>query len=170
MCLADTAYDCRISSDTGKAEAVDYSEEKQKGCNTYRRTNFYEAKEYLYQVRDCERRYELLRKRIDLRLNDPDGSEFPDTEEMEEELRNIREETSNAMIDVTDLAARLPEIDQQMVITKRYADLETWDQIADEMGCAVRTVQKLHGKALPVLDALVKQMGLRRGTGIADLK
>lgn len=132
------------------------------------RPNFYETKHYLSQVRDYTRQYELLEQRRDLRLHGADSSKDPDMKEIEEELQNLREAINGSKIDLTDLIAKLSNVDQQMVVTKRYVDLESWDQIAEEMGCTVRTVQKLHGKALPVLEDVVKQYGLERGFGISD--
>lgn len=130
---------------------------------------FWRTREYLQQVRDKTRQKELLEQRIDLRRNDPDGNTFHDVEDLDRELLNVREEVNDAKIDVTDLAAKLPEVDEQMVISKRYVDLKSWEEIAGEMGCTVRTVQKLHGRALPVLDELVMKYNLEKGIGIGDV-
>lgn len=132
------------------------------------RPSFYAARNYLNQAKDEKRRMELLRQRIDLRRNDPDGSEFLDTGKLEKELKDSKQTFNDACIDVTDLAAQLPDVSQQMVVTKRYVDMESWEQIAEEMGSTVRTVQKLHGKALPRLEEIVRKNGLTRGMNIVE--
>ena len=49
----------------------------------------------------------------------------------------------------------LEDVNQQMVITKRYLDGETWEQIAVDMDMALRSVHKLHGQALPILELML---------------
>jgi len=51
----------------------------------------------------------------------------------------------------------LPTAMQATVMMRRYIDLKTWDQIAEDLDVGVREVQKLHGKALPILDGMLKE-------------
>lgn len=64
-----------------------------------------------------------------------------------------------AKVDATDLVGELPDINQQMVIIRRYVDMQTWEDISAGMGMGVRRVQKLHGRALPVLEEILRKSG-----------
>lgn len=120
-------------------------------------SRFWKTKQYLHRVRDEIRRCTLLEQRINLRLHDSDGSEFPDTNELDDELLNAEERVNNVKIEVTDLISKLPDVNQQMVITERYVNLKTWERIAQEMCTSVRIVQKIHGRALPLLEKLIME-------------
>lgn len=130
------------------------------GSDTYPfAARFWETKKYLHRVRDGVRKCALLKQRIELRKLDPDENIYADTDELEHELNAAEQMVNEEKIKMTDLISRLPDVNQQMVITQRYVNLKTWDQIADEMHTNVRIVQKIHGKALPALE---KMIGVKR--------
>ena len=56
------------------------------------------------------------------------------------------------------MISRLHDINQQMVLTYRYINMiSDWNVIADKMGMRKAAVQKIHGRALPILQkALLK--------------
>lgn len=116
-------------------------------------SNFWMAKEYLNQVKDLTGLKAVLEKRIALR----NGA---DADELIGELNQCKAHMRTAAIAVSDLASLLPDVSGQMVIIKRYVDLEPWEQIADEMGCTLHRVLKLHGQALPVLEEIVEKEDL----------
>lgn len=110
--------------------------------------HFWKTKKYLHRIRDWQRRCGLLEQRIDLR---EDG----DTDTLDQELREAEQMVNGVKIEVTDMIAKLPDVNQQLVMTERYVNLKTWERIAEEMNTSVRIVQKIHGKALPVLEELI---------------
>lgn len=120
-------------------------------------SRFWRTKQYLHRVRDGIRRCSLLEQRINLRLQDPDGSEYSDTNELNDELMNAEQQVTDTKITITDLISRLPDVNQQMVITERYVNMKTWERIAQEMNTSVRIVQKIHGKALPLIEKLIEE-------------
>ena len=113
---------------------------------------FWKAKAYLYRIREAERRVELLERRMDMRedagLN---------TDELRRELALAEQDAKNVAVEVTDVISRLADVNQQMVMTKRYVDNLSWERIAFDMNMPVRAVQKLHGRALPLLQGMVEE-------------
>lgn len=130
---------------------------------------FLETKRYLYRVKDARRRVQILERRIEyhraaIETYADDGSRFAgriahDIERIQEELGEAERKLVQATMDVTDLVGQLPDVNQQMVIIRRYVDMQTWEDISAGMGMGVRRVQKLHGRALPVLEGILKESG-----------
>lgn len=118
-------------------------------------SRFWQTKRYLHRVRDGIRRCGLLEQRISLRQNDPDGSLFPDTDKLDRKLKKAKQDVNHVRIEVTDLISKLPDVNQQVVITERYVNLKSWEEIAEELHTSVRIVQKIHGRALPLLEELI---------------
>ena len=134
---------------------------------------FYKIKTFLYQVNDSKRLEEQLKSRISDReealqylkssYSFRDGCIKATSIEMAEEeikaiygsLRKAEENLARVTVVVGDAIAKLENVNQQMVITKRYIQNKGWDEIAEEMGYSVRGVQKLHQKALPLLQEIV---------------
>lgn len=112
---------------------------------------FWKVKEYLFRVRDAERKAELLERRIGMR-EDADLN----ADELRRELSQTEQDAMIVTIEVTDMISQLSDINQQMVVTKRYLDNMTWEKIAFDMDMPVRTVQKLHGRALPLLLEMIE--------------
>ena len=77
-------------------------------------------------------------------------------DELRRELAEAEQAYSDAKVAVSDLCAGLEDVNQQSVITRRYISGQSWEKIALDMDMSVRSVQKLHGRALPLLDALLK--------------
>lgn len=107
---------------------------------------FWKTKSFLFKVREQRRQVELIRRRADL----------CDTDELQRELAGAEQALKSVTIEVMELIGRLPDINQQMVITKRYVDMLTWDDIAGDMNMSVRAVQKYHGRALPLLQEIIE--------------
>lgn len=127
---------------------------------------FWKVKAYLFRIREAERRVELIERRRDMRedagLN---------TDELRRELAQAEQDAKNVAVEVTDMISRLADVNQQMVMTKRYVDNLPWERIAFDMNMSVRAVQKLHGRALPLLQEMVEGISPSwngSGAGTAD--
>lgn len=139
---------------------------------------FRAVKDYLYQVKDGKRRVKLIEDRISYRMesmgahginfdeyipgsHDYRGSAVENAVIALSGLENERKEAEKAYADakvaVSDLISRLRSVNQQAVITRRYIDGESWDKIALDMDMTVRNVQKLHGRALPILQEILTE-------------
>ena len=122
---------------------------------------------FLYQVRDGHREIMNLENRIALRrhvleMNCRDEMEKlitrKEIEEMESNLNGKKRVLASTVLNVSDMISRLHDINQQMVLTYRYINMiSDWNVIADKMGMRKAAVQKIHGRALPILQkALLK--------------
>lgn len=124
------------------------------------------AKEFLRSVRGIDRRIDETTERLDrirARLESgrmsnlsgmPRGGTLDWTEtadrviELERRVNNqVREmcKLKHAAMDAIDAVV---EVQLREVLELYYLDGMTWDQVADRMGCDVRNVYYLHGKAL----------------------
>ena len=105
------------------------------------------ARSYLAMVREAQETIDVLEKRIELR------SEIgTDSEELGAELADARSALKVRKADAADTISRLKGPRVQLVMLKRYVDLETWEQIAEELDTGVRTVQSIHGDGLAQLE------------------
>ena len=109
--------------------------------------HFIETRKYLQQVRDGKRSIELLENRIKYREN----AGLP-TGYLQEELENAKYNLNVTIAEVAEEISKLHDVGQEMVLTRRYIDGMTWDQVAASLDMKMRTVQKLHGHALPELE------------------
>ena len=117
---------------------------------------FWKVKAYLFRIREAERKVELLVRRMDMR----EDAGF-NTDELRRELALAEQDAKSVAVEVTDMISRLADVNQQMVMTKRYVDNLTWERIAFDMNMPVRAVQKLHGRALPLLLEMVEDASTR---------
>ena len=111
---------------------------------------FPETRDYLNQIKNCRQRIELLEKRqsyrssVNMDINDI-GIEI--TEE-EQKLARLRAE-------VSDEISKLDNVRQEMVMNSRYVDGMSWEKIAADMGNTIRSVQSIHGRALPAMEQVL---------------
>ena len=111
---------------------------------------FPETRDYLNQIKNCRQRIELLEKRqsyrssVNMDINDI-GIEI--TEE-EQKLARLRAE-------VSDEISKLDNVRQEMVMNSRYVDGMSWEKIAADMGNTIRSVQSIHGRALPAMEEVL---------------
>ena len=120
------------------------------GNPTFSPIHFIETRKYLQQVRDGKRRIELLEDRIQYREN----AGLP-TDYLIEELDVEKRRLNLIMAEVAEEISKLRDVGQEMVLTRRYIDGLTWDQVAVVLDMRMRTVQKLHGHALPSLEKIL---------------
>ena len=57
--------------------------------------------------------------------------------------------------DILAMTKMLTKPEYQMILEKRYVDMQHWDDIADDLGFDPRWVQRLHGKALAELQQYI---------------
>ena len=133
------------------------------------------AKEYMNQARYLDLRIRSKVAQID-RLNDlathvtstisdMPKSSSPDPSRMETTIckivdleRDITEDLGHLM----DLKQELQQVvdgvsrpEYQVILQKRYLEMEQWEDIASDMNYDVRYVQKLHGRALADVQELL---------------
>jgi DNA-directed RNA polymerase specialized sigma24 family protein len=139
---------------------------------------FKAVKDYLFQVKDAKRKVSLIEGRIEFREesmgahgvsysehvsnnHDFSGSVVENTvaalDELQRELVEAEQAYADAKVAVSDLIARLEDVNQQSVVTRRYIHGHSWEKIALDMDMSVRNVQKIHGRALPLLDEILKE-------------
>ena len=120
---------------------------------------FGETKRYLYRARDGQRRVGLLQRRAELldSIDDPDEELACYRNELHQKLNEAEQDMRRVRVEVMELIGQLPSISQQMVMTRKYVDLQPWEEIAADLDMSVRTVQMLHGRALPKLKEMLDQ-------------
>ena len=136
---------------------------------------FCRVKQYLYQVKDARRRISVIEEQIMYRQDamehfGPSYFEAPrgtggygsktetgvsELDALEEKLREAEDELARVTVRVSDTICELEDVNQQMVMMKRYISGKSWDCIAQEMDNSVRWVQKVHGRALPHLEEIL---------------
>lgn len=123
---------------------------------------FGETKRYLYRIRDGRRRTELLKRRAELldSIEDPNEELIRYRDEIHQKLAKAEQDMKRVTVEVMEFIGHLPSVNQQMVMTKRYVDGQTWKETAADMDMAIRTVQQLHGRALPKLKRLLGEKGV----------
>lgn len=118
---------------------------------------FGSTKQYLYRIRDGERRTCLLQRRAELldAITNPDEELTHYRDEVHQKLSQAEQDMKRVRVEVMELIGQLPSVNQQMVMIKRYVDRKTWEETAADMDMSVRAVQVLHGRALPKLKQML---------------
>lgn len=117
--------------------------------------HFIETRVFLQQVRDEKRRVDLLKNRVQYRKEA--GLEISD---VEQELAAALDNLKLATAEVAEEISKLGDVDLEMVLAKRYIDTLSWDEVAKTLDIKMRTVQRLHGRALPRMQRVLLQDGL----------
>ena len=146
---SDGGYDGSVMSDV-----FENYDEVRKG-NGYAPLHFVETRKYLQRIRDQRRQIQLLENRIKYRKDaDLDASWH------EEELEDFRKKLKLIIAEVAEEISKLEDINQEVVMTKRYIEGMTWDEVAESADFKMRTVQKCHGRALPRMEEILLEDGL----------
>ncbi len=66
----------------------------------------------------------------------------------ENDLTAIIDELVDTRKEIADSIDTVKSVDQRLVLEMRYLGYKSWEEIASAMFCTVRTVYRLHGKAL----------------------
>lgn len=116
--------------------------------------NYMAARNYLGLVREAQETIDVLEKRISLR-----GEIGVDNSELEGELANARDVLKVRKADTAETISRLKGTRVQLVMMKRYVDLETWEKIAEDLDMGIRSVQSIHGGGLVQLEERLAEGG-----------
>ena len=110
---------------------------------------------FLQQVRECKGRIRLLERRKEYRLSAGHGTYDLDTDiyETEERLKSL-------MVTVADEISKIGNVNFETVLTMRYIDGKSWDEIAERMDLRIRTVLKFHGHGLVRMAEVLVRDGL----------
>ena len=117
--------------------------------------HFLETRKYLQQVRDQKRAIGLLENRIGYRREAGMGAS-----DIESELEDAKEKLKITIANVSEEISKVGDVNQELVLTRRYIDAMSWDDIARTVDFKMRTVQKCHGKALPRMEEILLADGL----------
>ena len=130
------------------------------------------VKDYLYRVKDAERKVSLIEERIRYKKEAigahgvcygesiSGGTDYKHSsvenavmglDDLNDELQEAKKAYADTKVEVSDFITELEDINQQMVVTKKYICGQDWEKIATDMGMSSRTVQRIHGRALPIL-------------------
>lgn len=145
----------RKGYDGGTLSDVFENYESVRQGKAYTPVHFVETRKYLQQVRDQKRHIQLLENRIKYRKD-----AGLDTSWHEEDLEQARKELKLTIAEVAEEISKLDDINQEVVMTNRYIDVMTWDEVAMSADLKMRTVQKCHGHALPRLEEILLNDGL----------
>lgn len=117
--------------------------------------HFRKTREYLEQVKDAAQKVEMLKKRIDLYEKAGMGvGTLPD------ELEGAKQDKTMKEVELSDMIARIPRVEYQWLLTKRYVDLLNWNDIACENNTGYRKVVSIHGLALPEMQDVLVEAGV----------
>jgi DNA-directed RNA polymerase specialized sigma24 family protein len=133
------------------------------------------AKEYLNQARYLDLRINSKIAQIDhlndlathvtSTISDMPRNTSPDPSRMETticKIVDLEQEISEDLGQLMDLKRDLQQVvdgvsrpEYQVILQKRYLEMEQWEDIAGDMNYDVRYVQKLHGRALADVQELL---------------
>lgn len=68
--------------------------------------------------------------------------------DLEEQIDNMRMELLDKQIRITSAIKALDDDDECTVMTEKYINGKTWEQVADDNDFAWRTMHRIHGRAL----------------------
>ena len=67
---------------------------------------------------------------------------------LEEEINTDIDELVSLKTDITKAIGTVSDPEESLLLTLRYLNYKTWEEIADELNCSVRKVHIVHSKAL----------------------
>lgn len=111
---------------------------------------FTETRDYLNQIKNCRQRIELLGKRQSYR-----SSVNMDIIDIGIEITEEEQKLARLRAEVSDEISKLDNVRQEMVMNSRYVDGMSWEKIAADMGNTIRSVQSIHGRALPAMEEVL---------------
>ena len=111
---------------------------------------FPETRDYLNQIKNCRQRIELLEKRQSYR-----STVNMDIIDIGIEITEEEQKLARLRAEVSDEISKLDNVRQEMVMNSRYVDGMSWEKIAADMGNTIRSVQSIHGRALPAMEQVL---------------
>jgi DNA repair ATPase RecN len=76
--------------------------------------------------------------------------------ELKKQINQKIDEFVDRKREMESIIEKVEDADQVKVLRKRYFEYKSWEQIAVEVGCKYRNVHYIHGDALKVVEALLK--------------
>jgi hypothetical protein len=113
------------------------------------------ARVFLQRVREIKREITLLERRVTYRTD-----AGLDTDDLEKQIASKQEELKIVTSEVADEISKIGNVGQEMVLTMRYIDMKSWDEIAESMDIRVKTVLKFHGYGLVHMNDVLVTDGL----------
>lgn len=113
------------------------------------------ARVFLQRVREIKREIALLERRVTYRAD-----AGLDTDDLKAQIENKQEELKTVTSEVADEISKIGNVGQEMVLTMRYIDTKSWDEIAESMDLRVKTVLKFHGYGLVHMNDVLVADGL----------
>ena len=110
---------------------------------------------FLQRVREIKREIKLLERRVTYRID-----AGLDTVDLENQIENKQAELKTVTAEVADEISKIGNVSQEMVLTMRYIDMKSWDEIAESMDLRVKTVLKFHGYGLVHMNDVLLADGL----------
>ena len=110
---------------------------------------------YLQRVREIKREITLLERRVTYRTD-----AGLDTDDLKRQIASKQEELKTVTAEVADEISKIGNVSQEMVLTMRYIDMKSWDEIAESMDLRVKTVLKFHGYGLVHMSDVLLADGL----------
>ena len=144
-----------IRCEGGESKCTPETGEDTNKVTGYVPIHFLETRKYLQQVRDLKRSIRLMENRIGYRRD-----AGYDISWHEQQLESMQTQLKITTADVAEEISKLGDVNQEVVMTKRYIDVMSWDEIAETSDLKMRTVQKCHGHALPVMEQILLADGL----------
>lgn len=111
---------------------------------------FPETRDYLNQIKNCRQRIELLEKRLSYR-----STVNMDIIDIGIEITEEEQKLARLRAEVSDEISKLDNVRLEMVMNSRYVDGMSWEKIAADMGSTIRSVQSIHGRALPAMEEVL---------------
>ena len=135
------------------------------------------AKEYLAQIRNLDRRIDAKIEEKESLKSILERVTASLTERVQTSKKNVFEEAAAKLADLEDEIGeeinkfvllkstithqidKVPDNLYAALLSQRYLNMKTWEQIADDLNYDLRTVYKLHDKALKAFENVNGQSG-----------
>ena len=148
------------------------------------------AKEYLTQAKTLDQRINIklervsrlrsMTQKITAAMDSEPVSHTRNVTSMEDAIIRLmeEEESLNAAIDqLVDLKRKISGVleqihapDCQLLLELRYLCYRSWEEIAEVMCMHIRTVYKIHGRALQKVDAILNSTSFSKNDEIGQLR
>lgn len=117
--------------------------------------HFRKTRDFLGQVKEASQKVEMLKSRV--ALYEASGMN-PGT--LTAELETAMQTLLSKKVEISDMIARIPVVEYQWVLIKRYVELMSWDDIVNDADTNRRRVVSTHGLALPEMQDVLVEAGI----------
>ena len=77
--------------------------------------------------------------------------------EMNQELDDQIDALVDKKLEISRTIAQVRDVLYRLVLEKRYLTFNTWEEIAVDLHYSVRSVQRIHGRALEVVEGILEE-------------